>query len=139
MMWWMKVPLYVATNMVSRVASIKRDSLFVPTAEAYARAAIREIGYKPRCTPYWAHSIQWCFASLIPDPLLDTWRLSIGMRRRNQKEDWIIYSKIKITKGKLCYISLIFSMIFRGFLNLIYEFLFIFYPHIYTSLWFCSF
>ncbi|RDX58538.1 Very-long-chain 3-oxoacyl-CoA reductase-like protein, partial [Mucuna pruriens] len=80
-----QVPLYVSTNMVSRVASIERESLFVPTPEAYARAAIREIGYKPRCTPYWAHSIQWYFAHLIPDPLLDSWRLSIGMRRRNQK------------------------------------------------------
>ncbi|KAL2343128.1 hypothetical protein Fmac_004413 [Flemingia macrophylla] len=79
-----QVPLYVATNMVSRVASIERDSLFVPTAEAYARAAISEIGHKPRCTPYWAHSIQWCLANFIPDPLLDAWRLSIGMRRRNQ-------------------------------------------------------
>ncbi|XP_020215846.1 very-long-chain 3-oxoacyl-CoA reductase-like protein At1g24470 [Cajanus cajan] len=81
-----QVPLYVATNMASGVASIERASLFVPTAEAYARAAIREIGLKPRCTPYWAHSIQWCLANFIPDPLLDAWRLSIGMRRRNQKE-----------------------------------------------------
>ncbi|KHN29003.1 Inactive hydroxysteroid dehydrogenase-like protein 1 [Glycine soja] len=79
-----QVPLYVATSMVSRVACIERDSLFIPTAEAYARAAIGEIGYRPKCTPYWAHSIQWCFANLIPDPLLDAWRFSIAMRRRNQ-------------------------------------------------------
>ena len=81
----MKVPLYVATKMVSKVASIKRDSLFVPTPEAYARAAIREIGHEPRCTPYWAHSAQWCFARLAPGPLLDAWRLSIGMRRRKHE------------------------------------------------------
>jgi 17beta-estradiol 17-dehydrogenase / very-long-chain 3-oxoacyl-CoA reductase len=79
----MKVPLYVATKMVSRVASIGRDSLFIPTPEGYARAAIRKIGYEPRCTPYWAHSIQWTFARLIPDPILDYWRMSIGLRRRN--------------------------------------------------------
>ncbi|XP_057414991.1 very-long-chain 3-oxoacyl-CoA reductase-like protein At1g24470 [Lotus japonicus] len=78
-----QVPLYVATKMVSRVASIKQNSLFIPTPEGYARAAIRAIGYEPISTPYWAHSIQWCFARLIPDPLLDAWRLSIGMRRRN--------------------------------------------------------
>jgi len=71
--------------MVSRVARIERDSLFIPTAEAYARAAIREIGFKARCTPYWAHSLQWFFARLIPDPLLDSWRLSIGIRRRNNQ------------------------------------------------------
>lgn len=83
----MKVPLYVATNMVSKVASIERDTLFIPTPEGYARAAIRKIGYEPKCTPYWAHSIQWFFARLIPDPLLDAWRLSIGMRRRRIKNN----------------------------------------------------
>ncbi|XP_027368875.1 very-long-chain 3-oxoacyl-CoA reductase-like protein At1g24470 [Abrus precatorius] len=77
-----QIPLYVATNMVSRVASIETDSLFIPTPEAYARAAIRKIGYEPKCTPYWAHSVQWFFARLIPDPLLDAWRLSIGLQRR---------------------------------------------------------
>ncbi|KAI5384602.1 very-long-chain 3-oxoacyl-CoA reductase-like protein At1g24470 [Lathyrus oleraceus] len=81
-----QVPLYVATNMVSRVASIGRDSLFIPTPEGYARAAIRKIGYEPRCTPYWAHTIQWAFARLIPDKLLDYWRMSIGLRRRNCKD-----------------------------------------------------
>ncbi|KAE9610341.1 hypothetical protein Lal_00006567 [Lupinus albus] len=80
-----QVPLYVATNMVSKVASIKRDSFFIPTPEGYARAAIGEIGYEQRCTPYWSHSIQWYFARLIPDPLLDAWRLSIGIRRRNER------------------------------------------------------
>ncbi|CAJ1938235.1 unnamed protein product [Sphenostylis stenocarpa] len=81
-----QVPLYVATNMVSRVACIERDSLFVPTPEAYARAGVEEIGYKPKCTPHWAHSLQWFFAHLIPDPLLDAWRFSIAVRRRNQNQ-----------------------------------------------------
>lgn len=82
-----QVPLYVATNMVSRVASIGRDSLFIPTPEGYARASIRKIGYETRCTPYWAHSIQWAFARLIPDPLLDYWRMSIGLRRRSSHKN----------------------------------------------------
>ncbi|KAK7247357.1 hypothetical protein RIF29_42238 [Crotalaria pallida] len=81
-----QVPLYVATKMVSKVASIKRDSFFIPTPDVYARAAIREIGYEQRCTPYWAHSIQWSFARLVPDPILDAWRLSIGIRRRKEGE-----------------------------------------------------
>ncbi|KAJ1405359.1 putative very-long-chain 3-oxoacyl-CoA reductase-like protein [Sesbania bispinosa] len=68
--------------MVSKVACIQKDSLFIPTPEGYARAAVSEIGYEPKCTPYWAHSIQWYFAHLTPDPLLDAWRLSIGVRRR---------------------------------------------------------
>ncbi|XP_045824613.1 very-long-chain 3-oxoacyl-CoA reductase-like protein At1g24470 [Trifolium pratense] len=82
-----QVPLYVATNMVSRVASIGKDSFFIPTPEGYAKAAIRKIGYEQRCTPYWAHSIQWAFACLIPNPLLDYWRMSIGLRRRRNHMD----------------------------------------------------
>ncbi|MED6119337.1 Very-long-chain 3-oxoacyl-CoA reductase-like protein [Stylosanthes scabra] len=84
-----QVPLYVATKMVSKVACIEKDSLFVPTPEAYAKAAIREIGHGPRCTPYWAHSIQWFFASLTPDPLLDAWRFSIAMRRFSTADNTI--------------------------------------------------
>ncbi|KOM29706.1 hypothetical protein LR48_Vigan747s000800 [Vigna angularis] len=41
-----QVPLYVATKMVSKVAFIEKDSVFIPTAEAYGRAAMDEIGYK---------------------------------------------------------------------------------------------
>jgi 17beta-estradiol 17-dehydrogenase / very-long-chain 3-oxoacyl-CoA reductase len=78
-----QVPLYVSTKMASQIALIDKSSLFVPTAESYVRTAIRKIGYEPRCTPYWAHSVQWFLASLLPDSLLDAWRLSIGIRRRN--------------------------------------------------------
>ncbi|KAK4841788.1 hypothetical protein QYF36_010545 [Acer negundo] len=77
-----QVPLYVATKMASKVASIERRSLFIPSPEDYAVAAIRRIGYKPRCTPYWTHSLQWCFADMLPEAVLDAWRLSIGMNRR---------------------------------------------------------
>ncbi|XWS22697.1 hypothetical protein CRYUN_Cryun29cG0058300 [Craigia yunnanensis] len=77
-----QVPLYVATNLASKVALIQKSSLFVPTPEDYAEAGIRQMGYEPRSTPYWSHSMQWCFARLLPDALLDAWRLSIGLRRR---------------------------------------------------------
>jgi len=81
--------------MVSRVACIERDSLFIPTAEAYARAAIGEIGYKPKCIPYWAHSVQGFFAHFIPHPLLDAWRFSVGIRRRNNQKT--VTSDVKST------------------------------------------
>ncbi|KAJ0809256.1 putative very-long-chain 3-oxoacyl-CoA reductase [Helianthus annuus] len=77
-----QVPLYVSTNMASQVAMVQKSSLFIPTADEYVKAAIRQIGYEPRCMPYWAHSIQWFFASLAPDSLVDAWRLSIGIQRR---------------------------------------------------------
>nr|GEV96292.1 very-long-chain 3-oxoacyl-CoA reductase-like protein At1g24470 [Tanacetum cinerariifolium] len=75
-----QVPLYVYTNMTSH-SMVEKSSLFTPTPDEYVKAAVRHIGYESRCTPYWAHSIQWFFASLAPDFLLDAWRLSIGIKR----------------------------------------------------------
>lgn len=82
-----QVPLYVKTKMTSRVASIERSTLFSPSAEKYAKAAVGQIGYGGRRMPYWPHSLQWWFASLLPEPLLDAWRLSIGLSRRNNKHN----------------------------------------------------
>lgn len=80
-----QVPLYVATKMTSSVASIERSSLFTPTAEEYAAAAVRRIGYEARCTPHWSHSFQWCLATFVPKPCLDAWRLYVGVQRRSAK------------------------------------------------------
>ncbi|KAG8365979.1 hypothetical protein BUALT_Bualt17G0028400 [Buddleja alternifolia] len=76
-----QVPLYVSTGMTSRVAFVEKSSVFIPSAEKYVDAAVRFIGYEARCTPYWSHSIQWFFASFLPDAVLDAWRLSIGIKR----------------------------------------------------------
>lgn len=80
-----QVPLYVATKM----ASIKRSSFFVPSPEGYARAGLGWIGYEPRCTPYWPHSLIWAFASLLPESVIDSWRLGfcLGIRKRGQLKD----------------------------------------------------
>ncbi|CAK7332441.1 unnamed protein product [Dovyalis caffra] len=79
-----QVPLYVATKMTSRVALIQRSSLFIPSPEDYAKAAIGRIGYEAQCAPYWAHSFQWFLACLLPESVLDAWRLSIGIHRRGK-------------------------------------------------------
>ncbi|GFP96078.1 very-long-chain 3-oxoacyl-coa reductase-like protein at1g24470 [Phtheirospermum japonicum] len=76
-----QVPLYVSTRMASQVAFVERSTIFIPTAEKYVEAAVGFIGHEARCTPYWAHSLQWFFASFLPDSLLDAWRLSIGISR----------------------------------------------------------
>lgn len=80
-----QVPLYVATKM----ASIKRSSFLVPSAESYARAGLRSLGYEPRCTPYWPHSLLWFLISLLPESAVDSWRLkfNIGIRKRGQMKD----------------------------------------------------
>uniref|UniRef100_A0A0E0BIJ9 Very-long-chain 3-oxoacyl-CoA reductase n=1 Tax=Oryza glumipatula TaxID=40148 RepID=A0A0E0BIJ9_9ORYZ len=74
------IPLYVATKM----SPVQGNSPFIPSPEEYAKAAVRCIGYEPRCVPYWRHSIQWFFASLLPDSVLNLWRLQVGIRKRNQ-------------------------------------------------------
>ncbi|KAL0395739.1 UNVERIFIED_CONTAM: Very-long-chain 3-oxoacyl-CoA reductase 1 [Sesamum calycinum] len=80
-----EVPLYVATKM----ASIRRSSFFVPSTDGYARAALRWIGYEPRCTPYWPHSIMWALAYSLPESFVDSWRLNfcLGIRKRGQLKD----------------------------------------------------
>ncbi|PIN17795.1 17 beta-hydroxysteroid dehydrogenase type 3, HSD17B3 [Handroanthus impetiginosus] len=80
-----QVPLYVATKM----ASIKQSSFFVPSTDGYTRAALRWIGYEPRCTPYWPHAVLWAFAYSLPESIVDSWRLNfcLGIRKRGQLKD----------------------------------------------------
>ncbi|XP_061370035.1 very-long-chain 3-oxoacyl-CoA reductase 1-like [Gastrolobium bilobum] len=80
-----QVPLYVATKM----ASIKRSSFFVPSTDGYAKAGVRWIGYEPRCTPYWPHTILWAIARSLPESIVDAWRLRfcLGIRKRGQLKD----------------------------------------------------
>lgn len=80
-----QVPLYVATKM----ASIKRSSFFVPSTDGYAKAGVKWIGYEPRCTPYWPHTLLWAVACSLPEYVVDTWRLGfcMGIRKRGQLKD----------------------------------------------------
>lgn len=80
-----QVPLYVATKM----ASIKRSSFWVPSADSYARAGLHAIGYEPRCTPYWPHSLLWGLIQLLPESAVDSWRLGfcLRIRKRGQLKD----------------------------------------------------
>uniref|UniRef100_A0A7N0UVF1 Uncharacterized protein n=1 Tax=Kalanchoe fedtschenkoi TaxID=63787 RepID=A0A7N0UVF1_KALFE len=79
-----QVPLYVATRMASRVAAIHEPTMFAPSAEEYARAAIKRIGYEARSMPYWGHALQWHLASAFPEFLVNLWRYSIGIRKRQR-------------------------------------------------------
>ncbi|KAL8038768.1 hypothetical protein ABFX02_11G129400 [Erythranthe guttata] len=80
-----QVPLYVATKM----ASIRRSSFFVPSTDGYARSALRSIGYEPRCTPYWPHTLLWALASSLPESFVDAWRFKfcLGIRKKGQLKD----------------------------------------------------
>lgn len=80
-----QAPMYVATKM----ASIRKPSLFAPSPEDYARAAVRYIGYEPRCTPYWAHSLVWFLFSVLPESVADRYvlNMSLGIRHKGMAKD----------------------------------------------------
>ncbi|KAJ1271589.1 hypothetical protein BS78_06G138800 [Paspalum vaginatum] len=73
-----QVPMLVATKM----ASIKTPSLFAPSPDTYAHAAVRHIGYGPRCTPYWAHALLWLLISVVPEPIADSMLLNRALNIR---------------------------------------------------------
>lgn len=81
-----QIPLLVATKM----SSIKKSSLFIPSPETYSKASIRWIGHHDQiCIPYWPHALQASLISLLPHPLLDwlLFRYFLGMRTRGQRKD----------------------------------------------------
>ncbi|RCV34209.1 hypothetical protein SETIT_7G142600v2 [Setaria italica] len=72
-----QAPMYVATKM----ASIRNPSFLAPSPEAYARAAVRYIGYEPRCSPYWPHAV-WKLVSILPGSVADRVILSMALDGR---------------------------------------------------------
>ncbi|GFP88329.1 very-long-chain 3-oxoacyl-coa reductase 1 [Phtheirospermum japonicum] len=72
------------------MASIKKPSLFIPSAEMYSKASMRWIGHQDLiCVPYWPHALQACVMSFLPEPLLDwcLFRYFVGMRARGLRKD----------------------------------------------------
>lgn len=55
-------PMFVATKM----SKIKRARLDAPTPQAWARAAVRQIGYDTVLTPYWYHGLMTAVVDLAP-------------------------------------------------------------------------
>ncbi|XP_047310692.1 very-long-chain 3-oxoacyl-CoA reductase 1-like [Impatiens glandulifera] len=80
-----QVPLWVATKMTR----IRNESFLVASPETYARAATRWIGYEPRCTPYWPHSLVRTVLSIFPESLVDICILkySLAIRKKSQQKD----------------------------------------------------
>ncbi|CAN6249121.1 unnamed protein product [Urochloa humidicola] len=80
-----QVPIQVAT----KLASIRKPTFLAPSPEAYARAAVRYIGYEPRCSPYWTHALVGFFISLLPEPIADKMFLNrnLSIRARGRAKD----------------------------------------------------
>nr|CAB3487431.1 unnamed protein product [Digitaria exilis] len=75
-----QVPIQVAT----KLASIRKPTFLAPSPETYARAAVRYIGYEPRCTPYWTHALVGFFISLVPEPIADRMFLNRNLKIRTK-------------------------------------------------------
>ena len=78
------VPLFVAT----KLAKIRRTSFFVPSAEAYAEAAINSIvrgGSAVTIVPYWTHRIQLAaLQTLVPAFAWARYKFQFGLSIRKR-------------------------------------------------------
>ena len=66
-------PLYVSTKMAQ--PGRRYTTWSIPSAADYARAALRRVGQDARCSPHWAHSMQWAAMGLIPERQMNNIRL----------------------------------------------------------------
>ncbi|XP_047959223.1 very-long-chain 3-oxoacyl-CoA reductase 1-like [Salvia hispanica] len=86
-----QIPMLVATKM----SSIKKASLFTPSAETYSKASMRWIGQSDAiCIPYWPHALQAFLISFFPNQLVDNlvFRYFVGMRARGRRKDQKLHS-----------------------------------------------
>ncbi|CAN6164217.1 unnamed protein product [Urochloa humidicola] len=77
-----QAPFFVATRLVPSAVRDNWLPAFVPTADAYARAAVRWIGRGPLWTPVFGHQLLWCLAGVVPDTAHDWLRLRENLRLR---------------------------------------------------------
>lgn len=58
-----QVPFFVAT----KLAKLKKASLFVASPSQYARAAVAAIGFEDVVSPFWTHALQLWFLMSLPE------------------------------------------------------------------------
>ncbi|GJN28960.1 hypothetical protein PR202_gb17139 [Eleusine coracana subsp. coracana] len=88
-----QAPLFVDTKMASSVTKSKRSSPFVPSSDAYARAAVRWIGHGPLCVPNVGHRLQACLCAAVPDCIHDWLRLREHLRQR------ALFQRLRAARG----------------------------------------
>jgi len=77
-----------AAFVATKLAKIRSASLTVPSPAAYARAAVKQIGYEPAVTPFWAHDIQLSLVTALPKSIAAKYVLGLhkGLRGRALKK-----------------------------------------------------
>lgn len=81
-----QTPLFIT----SKLSKIRKPSISTPTPAAYARIAVKTIGYETEISPYWAHSLQLNFLHALPqslqDKLLNDMHRGLNKRALKKKE-----------------------------------------------------
>lgn len=83
------LPGFVAT----KLSKIRATSLFVPSPNAWARAAIAHIGYESLSIPYWSHALQVWLANLLPSSTVASFLLKNGLSIRHRAHQKKVKSK----------------------------------------------
>jgi 17beta-estradiol 17-dehydrogenase / very-long-chain 3-oxoacyl-CoA reductase len=80
-----QVPLFVAT----KLAKIRKTSLFVPSPSGYAKAAIAAIGREELISPYWSHALQMYIMDLLPEDIVTymTRSMHLDIRKKGMKKE----------------------------------------------------
>lgn len=81
-----QTPLFIT----SKLSKIRKPSLSTPTPAAYARIAVRTIGYETEVSPYWAHSLQLAVLHALPqstqDSIVNSMHRGLNKRALKKKE-----------------------------------------------------
>jgi 17beta-estradiol 17-dehydrogenase / very-long-chain 3-oxoacyl-CoA reductase len=80
-----QVALFVAT----KLAKLKKASLFVASPSGYARAAVASIGYEAVVSPFWSHALQVYVLTHLPDWIVGKIILNMhmGIRKAGMKKE----------------------------------------------------
>lgn len=80
-----QIPMFVAT----KLAKIRKSSLFVASPKGYAKAAVAAIGYETIVSPFWSHAIQIWALTNFPEWLVALGTLSMhkGIRKAGMRKD----------------------------------------------------
>ena len=80
-----QVPMFVAT----KLAKLKKTSLFVASPDAYARAAVASIGYDALISPYWSHALQIWLLTTLPEWISAaiTMQMHQDIRKKGMKKE----------------------------------------------------
>jgi len=80
-----QVPMFVAT----KLAKIKRASLFVASPAGYAKAAVAAIGYEAVVSPFWTHALQIWALTNLPEWIIAglTLQMHLGIRKAGMRKE----------------------------------------------------